>query len=103
MYFCSKQFILSATKYFNSKLYLLRNILYIEEWLTDQNFLLIMIEERINLTLVINDKSIYSDIQLNLDIECMLKAMHVYHLQKVWVKILTANFNKNFLYKKVSK
>ena len=62
-----------------------------------------MIEERINLTLVINDKSIYSDIQLNLDIECMLKAMHVYHLQKVWVKILTANFNKNFLYKKVSK
>ena len=43
----------------------------------------IKIEERINLTLVIDDKSIYSDIQSNPEIKYMLKAMDFYKLLKL--------------------
>ena len=49
--------------------------LYIEIWFTVQNFGPLEIEHRIILTLVIYDRGIYCDIQLNPRIESMSKAM----------------------------
>ena len=52
----------------------------------------IKIEERINLTLVIDDKSIYSDIQLNPEIKYMLKAMDFNQLLKLMGQNLSSKY-----------
>ena len=54
--------------------------------------MLIKIEERINLTLGIDDKSIYSDIQLNPEIKYMLKAMDFNQLLKLIGQNLSSKY-----------
>ena len=56
----------------------------------------IKIEERMNLTLVIDDKSIYSDIQLNPEIKYMLKAMDFYQLLKLMGQNLSSKYEQKF-------
>ena len=55
---------------------------YIEVWFPDQISIPLELERRINLALVTNNKSIQKDIQLNPEIEFLLKATDLYSSQK---------------------
>ena len=69
---------------------------YTEVWFSDQISLLLEIEDRINLTCIINDNDIWSDIQLNPDTEFILKFCF-YHWQKIWSNVSEVNKDKGFL------
>ena len=78
-----KNFIFSKT--FNSE------FLYIEVWFTDQNSKPLEIEDKINIPLVFNQNAKYKkwrDIQFNLEIEHLQKAMNFFLLLEIWLKIL---------------
>ena len=64
---------------------------YIEVWFTDKKSKPLAIEDKINITLVINYSVKYKkwrDIQFNLEIEYLWKAFAFCLLLKVWVKIM---------------
>ena len=64
---------------------------YIEVWFTDQNCKPLEIEDKINITLVINWSVKYKKwcaIQFSLEIKYFYKAMDLFLLLKIWVKML---------------